>query len=30
MAVKKGQLGDNTDTFMRVFSADSLGFSLAI
>ena len=30
MAVKRGQLGDNTDTFMRIFSADALGFSEAI
>ena len=24
MAVKRGQLGDNADTFMRIFSADAL------
>ena len=26
MAVKSGQLGDNADTFIPIFSADALGF----
>ena len=30
MAVKRGQLGDNADTFRRIVSADALGFSVAI
>ena len=30
MTVKRGQLGDNADTFMHTFSADALGFSVAI
>ena len=30
MTVKRGQLGDNVDTFMGIFSADALGFSVAI
>ena len=30
IAEKSGQLGGNTDTFMSVFSADALGFSVAI
>ena len=30
MAVKSCQLSGNADTFIPVFSADSLGFSVAI
>ena len=30
MAVKNGQLGYNESTFMPIFSADALGFSVAI
>ena len=30
MVVKSGQLSDNADTFMPIFSADALGFSKAI
>ena len=30
MAVKSGQLGDNADTFMPIFSATALGISVAI
>ena len=30
MTVKRGQLGDNADTFMCIFSADALGFSVTI
>ena len=30
MAVKSVQLGDNADTFMSIFSADTLGFAVAI
>ena len=30
MAVKSGQLDDNADTFMPIFSADGLGSSVAI
>ena len=30
MAVKSVQWGDNADTFMSTFSADALGFSVAI
>ena len=30
MAAKKDQLGDNAGTFMRIFSADALVFSVAI
>ena len=30
MAVKMGQLGDNADTFMPIFSADALCFSVTI
>ena len=30
MAVKSGQLGENADTSMSIFSADALGFSGAI
>ena len=30
IAVKRGQLGDNADTFMCIFSADALCFSVAI
>ena len=30
MAVKRGKLGDNADTVMRIFSADALGFSVAM
>ena len=30
MAVKSGQLGGNTDTFMPIFFADTLGLIAAI
>ena len=30
MAVKSGQLGDNADNFKPKYSADALGFSVAI
>ena len=30
IAVKSGHLGSNADTFMPIFSADSLGFAVAI
>ena len=30
MAVKSGQLGDDADAFMPIFSAAALGFSVAI
>ena len=30
MAVKSAQLGPNADTFMPIFSADTLGFAVAI
>ena len=30
MTVKRGQLRDNADTFMPIFSAGALGFSVAI
>ena len=30
MTVKIGQLGDNADTLMGIFSVDALGFSVAI
>ena len=30
MTVKRGQTGDNADTFMRIFSTDALGFLVAI
>ena len=30
MVVKRGPLGDTTDTFMRIFTAEAFGFSVAI
>ena len=30
MAVKSVQLGGNADTFISIFSADTLGFAVAI
>ena len=30
MAVKRDQLGNNVDPFIRISSADALGFSVAI
>ena len=30
LAVKSGQLGDNANTFIRIFSADTFGFAVAI
>ena len=30
MAVKRGQLADNADTFMHIFSVDAPGFQVAI
>ena len=30
IAVKSGQLGGNTDIFIPIFSADTLGFAVAI
>ena len=30
MAVKSGQLGGNADTFMPIFSADTLEFAVAV
>ena len=30
MAVKSVQLGGNADNFMSIFSADTLGFAVAI
>ena len=29
LTVKRGQLGDNADTFICIFSVDALGFSVA-
>ena len=30
MAVKSGQLGGNVDTFISIFSADTLGFAVSV